>query len=58
MKHTIALCLSYLVFGLGSLPDGMPPTDGGMIVISIFDSQPKIERPVTSTGVYLFSVEL
>jgi hypothetical protein len=57
MKNTLLAMLSYIAFGLGSLPDGSSPTEGGMLFISIFDHEPKVERRIQSNGVYLFSVE-
>lgn len=56
MKKLFVVALIYIAFGLGSLPD--QPLTGGMLVISIFDDKPKIDRRITRDGVYLFDVEM
>ncbi len=57
MKNILLAMISYIAFGLGSLPDGLPATEGGMLFISMFDHEPKIERRIQPNSVYLFSVE-
>jgi hypothetical protein len=57
MKNIFVAALSFIAVGLGSLPDGAPPESGGMLFISIFDHEPKVETKVRPDGIYLFSVE-
>jgi hypothetical protein len=56
MKKLLVATLIYIAFGLGSLPE--QPLTGGMLVISIFDEKPQIDRRITRDGVYLFDVEM
>lgn len=58
VQHLLSLAsIMYIAFGLGSLPD-TPPTEGGMLVISIYDEKPRVERRVTESSVFLFTFEL
>lgn len=57
MKSVFVAALSFITVGLGSLPDVAPPESGGMLFISIFDHEPKVETKVRPNGIYLFSLE-
>ena len=57
MKNILLACISFIAFGLGSLPNDASPTEGGMLFISLFDTEPKVDRRITPNSIYLFSVE-
>lgn len=52
----IIVSLMYIAFGLGSLPE--MPLDGGMLIIGIYQQKPQVEHRITSSGVYLFSMDM
>lgn len=51
------LSIMYIAFGFGSLPD-LPPTEGGFLIIGLYEEKPKVDKMVTANGIFLFSVEL